>query len=143
MGPLILAWLAGESMIVYRWAKAGSPPTPGALALGSGLFVLCAVLAEYRPARTAATMLAIGVDVAAYLQIVGGKPVSQHTGWPPLQINDPTVLLPAGSNGQGQVLPEGAGASSSSSGGTTGNTLQPGATGNCPPGFPPGMVCAG
>lgn len=111
MGPLILAWLAGESMIIYRWVRAGAPPTPGALALGSGLFVLTAVLAEYRPARTVATLLAVGVDVAAYLQVVGGKPVSQATGWPPLMINDPTVLLPAGSNGQGQILPEGTGTS--------------------------------
>lgn len=116
MGPLILAWLAGESIIVYRWAKAGAPPTPGALALGSGLFVLCAVLAEYAPARTAATLLAAGVDVAAYLQIVGKAPATQQTGWPPVAINDPTVLLPAGSNGQGQLLPEGSGGSTSSTG---------------------------
>lgn len=115
MGPLILAWIAGESIIAYRWAKAGAPPTPGALALGSGLFVLCAVLAEYPPARRAAILLAVGIDIAAYLQIVGKAPAAQATGWPPLPINDPTVLLPAGSNGQGQILPEGAGTSTSSS----------------------------
>lgn len=106
MGPLIIAWLAGESIITYRWVKSGAPPTPGTLALGSGLFVLCALLAEYPPARVPATLLAFGVDIAAYLQVVGKAPAAQQTGWPPVMINQPTVLLPKGSDGKGNLLPE-------------------------------------
>jgi len=106
---IVLAWGAGLGIITYRWAKAGAPPTPGTLAMASGFFALCALLAEYPPARSAATLLAAGVDLAAWLQIVGKAPAAQATGWPPLPINDPTVLLPSGGSG-GQVVPEGQGA---------------------------------
>ena len=88
--------------------KAGAPPTPGTLASASGFFVLCALLGEYPPARTAATMLAFGVDLAALLQVIGKAPAAQATGWPPLPINDPTVLLPSGGSG-GKIVPEGQG----------------------------------
>lgn len=44
------------------------PPVPGALLASSGFFALCAVLAEYQPARGAATLLAFGIDIAAWLQ---------------------------------------------------------------------------
>lgn len=118
MSGIILAWLAGESIITYRWVKAGAPPTPGALAMGSGLFVLAALLAEYPPARFPATLLAVGVDIAAALQLVGKAPATQQTGWPPLLINDPSVFLPAGSNGKGQLLPEGANAPGPGPGGS-------------------------
>lgn len=103
---VVLAWFAGEAIIVYRWAKAGAPPTPGTLFMASGFFALCALLGEYRPARGAATLLAAGIDIAAYLQIVGKAPAAQATGWPPLLINDPTVLLPSGGK-NGQIIPEG------------------------------------
>ena len=93
---VVLAWAAGLSIVTWRWAKAGAPPTPGALALVSGFFGLTAVLYQYPPARGTATLLAAGIDVAAYLQIVGKAPASQVTGWPPPMINDPSVLLPAG-----------------------------------------------
>lgn len=106
---IVIAWAAGLGIITYRWTKAGAPPTPGTLFQASGFFALCAVLAEYPPARTAATMLAFGVDLAAWLQLVGKAPATQATGWPPLLINDPTVLLPAGGSG-GQITPEGQGA---------------------------------
>src|SRR5215469_10043657 len=107
---LVLAWLIGEGIVAYRWAKAGAPPAPGALAAASGFFVLLAVLHEYPPARTAATLTAYGIDIAALLQILPGSKTLQQTGWPPLPINDPSVLLPSGSNGAGNLLPEGANA---------------------------------
>jgi hypothetical protein len=103
----VLAWLIGEGIVTWRWVRNGAPPTPGALLEVSGFFVLLALLHEYPPARTAATIAAYGIDVAAFLQIVGKDP-KQATGWPPLPINDPTVLLPAGASG-GKVAAEGAG----------------------------------
>lgn len=140
---VVIFWGLGLGIVSWRWGKAGAPPTPGALAAASGLYALCGLLHAYPPARTTASLLAGGVTLAAYLQIVGGKPAVQQTGWPPLPINDPTVLLPAGSKG-GQVLPEGSGVPSS--GGSTSGTGAPGTPtsgGKCPPGFPPGMTCAG
>jgi len=114
MGPLVLAWLTGEGIVIWRWARNGAPPTPGALAAASGFFVLCAILAEYQPARTVATLLAWGVDAAALLQILPGAKVTQDTGWPPIKIDDPTVLLPRGSAGNGNLLPEGGSAAAGS-----------------------------
>src|SRR6516165_9798436 len=64
MGGLILAWMAGESIVVYRWAKLKAPPTPGALAWPGVLFVGLAVIGEYAPARTAVTLAAWGLDLA-------------------------------------------------------------------------------
>jgi hypothetical protein len=93
---IVIAWGAGLGIITYRWIKAGAPPTPGTLFMASGFFGLCALLAEYPPARTPATLLAFGIDLAAYLQIVGKAPAAQSTGWPPPMITDPNVLLPSG-----------------------------------------------
>lgn len=69
---IILAWLIGEGIIVYRSvAQQKSPPVPGALLATSGLFVLLAILAEYDKARFLATALAFGVDIAAFLDLWG------------------------------------------------------------------------
>lgn len=95
MGGFVLAWLAGESIVVYRWAKLKAPPTPGALALSSMLFVGLAAVAQYQPARTTATVTAWALDLAILLQVVGKTPTGT-TGWPPPLIDDPTVILPAG-----------------------------------------------
>lgn len=100
MGGFVLAWLAGESIVIWRWAKLKAPPTPGALALSSGLFVGLAVIAQYEPARTTATVTAWALDLAILLQIVGKAP-AQVTGWPPPKITDPTVILPNGNSSSG------------------------------------------
>lgn len=69
MGGITLAWLIGIGIISWRAVTTHHrPPIPGELAGASGFFVLCAVLAEYQPARGAATLLAFGIDIAAYLQ---------------------------------------------------------------------------
>lgn len=137
MSGIVLAWLVGEGLVIYRWVKNGAPPTPGSLGMASGLFVLTALLAEYPPARNAATLLAWGVDLAAFLEVVPGSkaPDKQITGWPPVLINDPTVLLPSGSTGKGALIAEG-------QGGGTGSTpipgtgeVTPGSDGKCPPGY--------
>lgn len=77
MAGITLAWLIGETIIVWRSvAKNHRPPMPGELLGSSGFFALCALLAEYPPARTTATLLAFGIDIAAYLQapvITSGK----------------------------------------------------------------------
>jgi hypothetical protein len=82
MRGIILAWLIGEGVIVYRSVnKNHAPPVPGTLLATSGLFALLALLAEYQPARFAATALAFGVDIAALMNLwsLGGgssEPVS-------------------------------------------------------------------
>lgn len=73
MGPLILAWLIGEGIIVWRAAaKQHQPPVPGQMLAATALFAGCAVLAEYQPARTAAILFAYGVDVAVLMQVLPG-----------------------------------------------------------------------
>lgn len=125
MGGFMFAWLLGEGIIVYRWVKNGAPPTPGALLLPSGLYVGLAIMAEYAPARFAATALAWGFDVAILLQVVGKAP-AQKTGWPPAMINDPTVLLPGGASSPG-----GSGTAPLAPGGSTTSTA-PGSGGIFP-----------
>lgn len=69
MAGIALAWLIGEAVIVYRSvSKQHHAPVPGTLLASSGFFALCALLAEYRPARPAATLLAFGIVIAAWLQ---------------------------------------------------------------------------
>lgn len=73
MGGIILAWLAGQGIIVYRSvARDHAPPVPGQMLAATGLFALLAVLAEYEPARAAATALAFGVDLAVLMQVLPG-----------------------------------------------------------------------
>jgi hypothetical protein len=70
VGGITIAWLAGEAIIIYRHvSKEHRPPMPGQLLGSSGFFALAAVLAEYAPARPAATLLAWGIVIAAYLQV--------------------------------------------------------------------------
>jgi hypothetical protein len=65
-----MAWLIGEGIISYRAVKATkAPPVPGALLASSGLFALLAILAEVDSARTFATVLAYGFDVAAFMNL--------------------------------------------------------------------------
>jgi len=142
MGGLVLAWLAAEGIVTWRWAKAGAPPTPGALASVSGFFALLALLAQYPPARTAATMLGVGVNIAALLQVLPGSKVTQTTGWPPPVITDGTIILPTGHSHDPQAS-YGQQSGGSGPGGTMPkgpNTLPPGTP--VPPGsgpvFPPG-----
>jgi hypothetical protein len=67
---ITIAWAIGLGIIGWRTVnREHRPPMPGQLLGASGFFVLCAVLAEYPPARTAATLLAFGIDIAAYLEV--------------------------------------------------------------------------
>lgn len=95
MGGLFFAWAVGEGIIGYRWAKLKAPPTPGVLMVASGLFLGCAILAEYGPAKNLATAFAWAVDLGVLMQVVGKAPTAT-TGWPPPAIDDPSVVLPTG-----------------------------------------------
>ena len=69
MAGITLAWLIGETIIVWRSVtRDHRPPMPGQLLGSSAFFALLAIVAEYQPARGAATALAFGVDIAAYLE---------------------------------------------------------------------------
>lgn len=69
MGGITAAWLIGIGIISWRSVSRNHrPPMPGELLGASGFFALCALIAEYPPARSAATLLAFGIDIAAYLE---------------------------------------------------------------------------
>jgi hypothetical protein len=93
-----LAWAAGEAIIFYRWGKLKAPPTPGILALSSGLFLGLAVIGDvYKPARPVVTAFAFAVDAAILMQVLGKAPTGT-TGWPPALIDDSSVILPPGAS---------------------------------------------
>jgi hypothetical protein len=81
MAGITLAWLIGETIIVWRSVtRQHHAPVPGALLGSSGFFALLALLAEYQPARPAATLLAFGIDAAAWLQVPVITPAASTTG---------------------------------------------------------------
>jgi len=85
MAGITLAWLIGETIII--WRKVGQehrPPSPGVLLGSSAFFALLALVAEYQPARPAATLLAFGIDLAAWLQVpaVTGTPAASASKAP-------------------------------------------------------------
>jgi hypothetical protein len=131
---IILAWLIGESIVGYRWAKNGAPPPPGAIAAASVIFLGCAVLGTYQPAKTTATVFAFGVDLAVLLKVLPGGNASQVTNWPPDHIPCGTLLPKAGA---GMAAPPdcGGGALSSTSGGRNPGTTP--LAGTAAPGTPP------
>lgn len=94
MGGLILAWAVAEGIVIFRWGKAGAPPTPGSLLAVSGFFALLGALAVYPPARPTASLIGVGIDIAALLQVLPGTQKIEGTGWPPPMIADPTVVIP-------------------------------------------------
>lgn len=92
-----MAWLVGEGIIIYRAVKTQkAPPGPGQLIWSSGLFVMLGLLAEAEKARTLATTLAWGFDIAAFMNLWGtGKPKTSGSSWPPSQASS-TVVIPDG-----------------------------------------------
>jgi hypothetical protein len=97
MGPLILAWFLGEGIIVYRAVVTQKrPPIPGQLLAATALFALAAAVAEYQPARSAATLFAFGVDIAVLMQVLpgGDTGVTKATAAPATTGNAPTGVTP-------------------------------------------------
>lgn len=83
MGSILLAWLVGEGIIIYRSVKRQkSPPGPGQLLYSSGLFVILGILAESPKARSLAVTLAWGFVIAAYMDLS----VSRLPGQPPTKL---------------------------------------------------------
>ncbi|MDA8323847.1 MAG: hypothetical protein M0030_29115 [Actinomycetota bacterium] len=79
MPGIVLAWMVGEGIIVYRSVKSThAPPMPGQLLATSGVFVLLALLSQAQQARFLAAALAWGFDVAAFMNlfpaVTGGTP---------------------------------------------------------------------
>lgn len=109
----VFAWGLGLGIVVYRWAKQSAPPPPGALLWPSALFLGLAVIAEYQPARAAATAFAYAVDLAVLLQVVGKDP-GVSTGWPPPQNIPATSVLPTGAAASQQAAAPAAGTSPTS-----------------------------
>lgn len=125
MGPFVLAWLTGETIIIYRTAKTyKAPPGPGQLLLSSGLFAILSLLAESEKARTPATIVAWGINIAAFMNLypstankagqaiakalgqVAGKTSSQS--WPP-GIASNTVVIPDGTTASSSSSASGTG----------------------------------
>lgn len=72
--PFVLAWLAGETMIIYKSARTGGPPVPGRLLASSLLFAALGLLGEAQQARFLALALAWGFDAAAFLCLFNQTP---------------------------------------------------------------------
>lgn len=100
MGLFVAAWALGEGIVVYRWTRLKAPPPPGALLWASLIFAGLAVMADYPAARGTATALAVGVDLAVLLQVLGKAPAGT-TGWPPpVMDNASTAVFPGGPSTQ-------------------------------------------
>lgn len=69
---LILAWLTGEGLMIYKdVTRNHRPPLPAELLATSGLFVVLALLGEAQPALS--STLAWGFDTAAFLTLWSPK----------------------------------------------------------------------
>lgn len=70
MPGVFLAWLAGETIIIYRsWKQDHKPPMPGQLLASTALFAALGLLAQNQQTRFLAGALAWGFDVAAFMNL--------------------------------------------------------------------------
>lgn len=104
---ILAAWFAGVGLTVYRTMKyrtnngthISAPPSPGELIKTVGFFGALALLNEAvsdNAAHHAIALLAWGVDLAALINLVGGKPTPIPGGaWPPA-ITPATMIIPNG-----------------------------------------------
>ena len=70
MPAVLIAWLAGESIIIYRSYKTDHrPPMPGQLLASTGLFAALGLLARSQQMSFFAGALAWGFDIAAFMNI--------------------------------------------------------------------------
>lgn len=71
MKNIIVAWLVGEGLMIYKDVKNnGRPPLPAELLATSGLFLALGILGEKAPEL--ASLVAWGFDLAAFLTLWGG-----------------------------------------------------------------------
>jgi hypothetical protein len=70
MPGIMLAWAAGEGMIIYRsYRKTGNPPMPGQLLASTMLFAALGLVAQNQQATFLANALAWGFDIAAFMNL--------------------------------------------------------------------------
>lgn len=75
---IIIAWLIGEGIIIYRGAaKEKRPPWPSELLFSSVVFVSLGFLAEIESAATLAVLLAFGFDIAAFMNLAPSLPINK------------------------------------------------------------------
>lgn len=83
---IILTWLAGEGIIIYRaFKRTHAPPMPGELLIVSALFVGIALIGEISDdSARFATLLGAGLDIAAAMNLFQsgtiGKPGPNTAG---------------------------------------------------------------
>jgi len=124
VGPFVLAWLAGEGIIVYRTvSKDHLPPSPGRLLASSGFFALLAIIAKMGPgAQRAATLMAFGLDIAAILQAPltnAGSTGGSGAKFPAAGSAGSSAIIPDGGPNGALACQDASTGSSSSSGGTS------------------------
>jgi hypothetical protein len=70
MPGIVLAWLAGEAIIIYRsYKQEHRPPMPGQLLASSALFAALGALARNKDTTFLAGALAWGFDIAAFYNL--------------------------------------------------------------------------
>lgn len=84
MPGIVLAWLAGEGLIIYRSYKQDHrPPMPGQLLASSGVFIVLGLIAQSQQAAFLAGAMAWGFDIAAFYNLApsltGGTPKTTST----------------------------------------------------------------
>jgi hypothetical protein len=80
MPAIVLAWLVGEGLLVYRdYKKNHRPPLPGELLASSGVFAVLGLLAEAPNARFIAGAMAWGFDIAIFYQLAPSLPGNTKT----------------------------------------------------------------
>jgi hypothetical protein len=75
---IVLAWLAGEGLIIYRSYKNDHrPPMPGQLLASSGVFAVLGLIAQVPGGTFLAGAMGWGFDIAAFMNLApsltGGK----------------------------------------------------------------------
>lgn len=139
---ILAAWFAGVGLTVWRGWKyrvdsggkpVHAPPSPGEMLKTVGFFGGLALLNEVvsdPDAHHALALLGWGVDLAALINLISGKPSKIQGGaWPPAMTPD-TMLIPDGatiadqSNSPGAIPPGGLG-SPNLPGGPAGPGLPP------------------
>lgn len=108
MGALVLAWLTGLGMYIYRQQRYSrdsngkavhAPPQPGDIVKVSGVFALLALLAEIPDAKQLAILLAWGFDIAGAVRLASlpkGYAIGQDSWPPPTAPNN--IIFPSGVN---------------------------------------------
>lgn len=105
MRGFLAAWIAGESLIVWRVVHADhKPPVPGTLVAVTGLFAVMGLVADVVPASaTFLTVTAWGLDVAALLRLFPqglGAQVSKTVASSGTAAGSGSVAPPVGGGGR-------------------------------------------